>query len=423
VHPEPVRVQTVVLRRSWFSHSVTVLVLLLAAAAFAQQSRRLSSVQHALTVDTEEGQVRVVTVAQGLAVPWSLAFLPDGDILVTEREGRLRIIRHGVLDPQPIAGVPHVHARDHGGLLDVEVHPNFAENRLVYLTYAKPGERGATVAIARGWFDGISLTNVHDVFVADAWSTSDLHFGSRMAFGWDGALFVSVGERNERYRAQDLSDHAGAIVRIRDDGSVPPDNPFVGQAGRKAEIYSYGHRNVQGLAIHPSTGVLWASEHGPQGGDEINVVAPGRNYGWPLATFGREYTGETIAETPCRADTEQPQVFWVPSIGVSGITFYTGDRFPAWTGTLLVSALSGRQVQRVLLNTAGSHHRESLIGHLGHRVRDVAQGPDELVYVATDTGMILRIQPVEPHHVSAAHAREDRPGTRAANDLADTRRQ
>jgi glucose/arabinose dehydrogenase len=220
-----------------------------------------------------------------------------------------------------------------------------------------------------------------------------------MAFGGDGALFVSVGERNERFRAQDLSDHAGAILRIRDDGRACPDNPFVGQAGRQAEVYSYGHRNVQGLAIHPSTGVLWASEHGPQGGDEINVVAPGRNYGWPLATFGREYTGEAIPETRCSDDTEQPHVFWVPSIGVSGMTFYTGDRFPAWTGSLLVSALSGRHVQRVLLNTAGSHHRESLIANLGHRVRDVAQGPDELLYVATDTGMILRLQPAAPHDV------------------------
>jgi aldose sugar dehydrogenase len=394
--------QTVVSRHSSIKYSVTVLVLMLAVAAFAHQSRRLSSIEHALIVDTEESQVRVVTVAHGLAVPWSLAFLPDGDILVTEREGRLRIIRHGVLDPQPIAGVPQVHAREHGGLLDVELHPNFAENRLVYLTYSKPGERGATVAVARGWFDGISLTNVHDVFVADAWSTTDLHFGSRMAFGRDGALFVSVGERNERYRAQDLSDHAGAILRIRDDGRAPADNPFVGQAGRKAEIYSYGHRNVQGLAIHPSTGVLWASEHGPQGGDEVNMVAPGRNYGWPLATFGREYTGEAISEQSCRVDTEPPHVFWVPSIGVSGMTFYTGQRFPAWRGTLLVSALSGRQVQRVLLSTAGSHHRESLLAYLGHRVRDVAQGPDELVYVATDTGMILRIQPAEPYDVTGA---------------------
>jgi aldose sugar dehydrogenase len=394
--------QIVVSRRSSMKYSAPVLVLMLAVAAFAHQSRRLSSIEHALLVDTEQGPVRVVTVAQGLAVPWSLAFLPDGDILVTERVGRLRIIRHGVLDPQPIAGVPPVHAREHGGLLDVELHPNFAENRLVYLTYSKPGERGATVAVARGWFDGISLTNVHDVFVADAWSTTDLHFGSRMAFGRDGALFVSVGERNERYRAQDLSDHAGAILRIRDDGRVPADNPFVGRAGPKAEIYSYGHRNVQGLAIHPSTGVLWASEHGPQGGDEVNVVAPGRNYGWPLATFGREYTGEAISETSCRDDMEPPHLFWVPSIGVSGMTFYTGYRFPAWRGTLLVSALSGRQVQRVLLSTAGSHHRESLLAYLGHRVRDVAQGPDELVYVATDTGMILRIQPAELHDVTGA---------------------
>jgi glucose/arabinose dehydrogenase len=279
--------------------------------------------------------------------------------------------------------------------MDVALHPNFGENNLIYLTYSKPGERGATVAVARGRIDGAALADVHDIFVADAWSPWDLQFGSRIIFGWDGSLFVSIGDRNERERAQDLSDHAGTILRLRDDGSAPDDNPFVGRAGRRPEIYSYGHRNVQGLAIHPETGALWASEHGPRGGDEVNVVLPGRNYGWPLATFGREYTGEVIS-TPCHEGTEQPLVFWTPSIGSSGMMFYTGYRIPAWRGNLFVAATSGRQVQRLIFTEAGPYGHEPLLVELGQRVRDVRQGPDGLVYAVTDAGTILRVEPGEP---------------------------
>lgn len=344
-------------------------------------------------VDTASERVRVVTVAQGLDRPWSVAFLPDGDLLVTERGGRLRIVRNGVLDVHPIAGVPAVHAHEHGGLFDVVLHPRFPENHFVYLTYSTAGAYGATVALARGRFTGNALVDVHPIFVADAWSTTDLQFGSRVAFGRDGVLYMSIGDRNERQRAQDLGDHAGTIVRIRDDGSVPDDNPFVGRSDARPEIYSFGHRNVQGLAVHPETGVLWATEHGPYGGDEVNVILPGKNYGWPIATFGREYDGAPIG-TPCATGTEPPFASWVPSIGISGMTFYAGHRFPSWAGNLFVAALSQHEVQRVTFVEAGPYRHESLLAHLGQRVRDIRQGPDDLLYVVIDgVGRILRIEP------------------------------
>jgi glucose/arabinose dehydrogenase len=232
--------------------------------------------------------IRVVPLVKGLASPWSLAFLPNGDMLVTEKVGRLRVVRNGTLDPQPISGVPQVLAMGQGGLLEVMPHPQFAENRFVYLTYSKSGERGNTTALARGRLEGNALVDVRDIFVADAWSQGPIHFGSKLAFGRDGTLYMTVGERNDRTRAQETTHHAGKVLRLRDDGSVPMDNPFVGKAGFRPEIYSYGHRNLQGLAFHPETGVLWETEHGPQGGDETEYHQAGRN-GWPVVTFGREY--------------------------------------------------------------------------------------------------------------------------------------
>jgi glucose/arabinose dehydrogenase len=346
------------------------------------------------------GRIRVVVVARGLEYPWSLAFLPDSNMLITERVGRLRIVRHGVLDPQSIADLPAVHARDHGGLLDIALHPQFANNELVYLTYALAGDKGATVALARGRFDGTALRDVQDVFIADAWSIADQQFGSRIAFGHDGSLFMSVGDRTERQRAQDLRDHAGTIIRIRDDGSVPDDNPFVGRPPAKPEIYSFGHRNVQGLTIHPVTGAVWATEHGPYGGDEVNLILPGRNYGWPVATFGREYDGRPISNSPWAAETNPPWAFWVPSIGISGMTFYSGNRFPDWTGNLFVGALAERKIQRVVSNDAGPYGHESLLSSLGYRIRDVRQGPDGLLYVVTDgAGLVLRLEPANPADV------------------------
>ena len=387
-------------RRSAAAWTAVIVLLTLATAAFGWQFRTRPTTFPVEVFETAGDRIRVVTVVEGLEYPWSLAFLPDGDMLVTERVGRLRIVRRGVFDPQPIAGLRAVHFHEHGGLLDVAPHPHFAVNRLVYLTYSLAGERGATIALARGRLDGAVLTDVQDVFIADAWSTSDLHFGSRIAFNNDGTLYMSIGDRNERHRAQDLRDHAGTIIRIRDDGSVPTDNPFVRHPYAKPEIYSFGHRNVQGLAIHPETGTLWATEHGPYGGDEVNVILPGRNYGWPLATFGREYDGTVISKAPCAPNTNQPFVFWVPSIGISGMTFYSGKRFPSWAGNLFVGALADRKVQRVTYSNVGPYGHESLVANLGYRIRDVREGPDGLLYVVTDgAGRILRIEPADTHSV------------------------
>jgi glucose/arabinose dehydrogenase len=347
------------------------------------------------TFDTLAHSIRVVPVVGGLANPWSLAFLPNGDMLVSERPGRLRLVRNGSLQPEPIAGVPGVAAGGQGGLLEVALHPKFAENRFVYLTYSKKGERGNTTALARGRFDGNALSEVQDLFVAEAWSNGGAHFGSKLVFARDGTLFMTVGERNDRKRAQDTTNHAGKVLRLNDDGSVPNDNPFVGKAGFLPEIYSYGHRNMQGLAVHPDTGAIWETEHGPQGGDELNIILPGRNYGWPIATFGREYSGEVITNQPFREDVEPPVTIWVPSLGLSGLAFYTGDRFPAWKGNLFAGGLSGLSVQRIVFTDRGPIGRETLILELRQRVRDLRAGPDGFLYVVTDAnpGGILRIEP------------------------------
>ena len=323
---------------------------------------------------------------------------PNGDILVTERAGRLRIVRGGKLDPTTISGVPTVVAQSQGGLMEVALHPNFAQNQFIYLTYSKPGEQGNTTALARGRFDGKALLDVKDLFVADAWSKPAMHFGSKIAFSPDGHLFMTVGERNDRNRAQELTHHAGKILRLNDDGSVPKDNPFVGKDGVRPEIYSYGHRNAQGLAFRPGTSELWANEHGPLGGDELNLIQPGRNYGWPVITYGREYSGEIIAANPFREGMEQPLTVWVPSIGISGLAFYDGDAFPNWKGQMFVGGLSGLTLNRVGLNDRGLAGREMLLYELRQRIRDVRVGADGFIYVVTDNGQggILRIEPGPP---------------------------
>ncbi len=355
------------------------------------------------TFETHERdtRLRVSVVARGLSHPWSLAFLPDGGMLVTERDGRLRLIRDGALDPTPVPGVPDVHAVWLGGLMDIALHPAFSENGLIYLAYSKPGERNATTALARARFTGTTLVDVRDIFVADAWAPGNGSFGSRIAFGHDGMLYLTIGHRAQPQRAQDLSQHAGTIVRLRDDGSVPADNPFVGQAGRRPEIYSYGHRTPQGLAVHPETGELWSNEHGPNGGDEINIIGPGRNYGWPIVTHGREYDGSVITTQTTQEGMEPPVLFWVPQIAVSGLAFYTGDRFPAWKGNVFVGAMQvGRipgtgHLQRIVFSNKGDLRREPLLADLKQRIRDVRQGPDDLLYVLTDEddGALLRIEP------------------------------
>jgi glucose/arabinose dehydrogenase len=375
------------------------------------------------TFFTAETPIRVVPVATGLSHPWSLAFLPGGDVLVTERAGRLRILRGGTLDPQPIAGVPDVRAAVLGGLLEVALHPQFAQNRLLYLTYTKAREDGlTTTALARARLEPgeRALAGVREIFVANNWSTSTTNYGGRIAFDRDGLLYLTVGERQEPQRAQDGNDHGGKVLRLRDDGSVPPDNPFAGRAGFQPEIYSLGHRSPQGLAMHPGTGAIWENEHGPLGGDELNIIAPGRNYGWPLVTFGTDYDGTAISAATSRADLEAPFLYWIPSIAVSGLAFYTGDRFPAWKGNVFVGAMfEGRtrgtgHLQRITLNEQGRPiQREPILTELRQRIRDVRQGPDGLLYVLTDEddGMLLRIEPTfaeaavgKPAEVAAARA-------------------
>jgi glucose/arabinose dehydrogenase len=350
---------------------------------------------------------RVVTVADSLINPWSIAFLPGGDMLVTERPGRLRIVRKGKLLPAPVAGVPEVFARGQGGLLEVLPHPSFTSNRLIYLSYAKPlgDSTAATTAVIRGRLDNDRLTNVEQIFEAQTRGAPG-HFGSRLAFDREGYLFITVGDRVvppagdlEAHPAQDLSNHHGTINRIHDDGRVPADNPFVAREGARPEIWSYGHRNPQALAIHPQTGDVWATEHGPQGGDELNLIRKGLNYGWPVIGFGVNYrTGAAIHSGTVRAGMEQPSHVWVPSIGVSGMQIYTGDKFPEWKGSILVGGLVGEQLVRLTADGQRVELAEILLRRSG-RIRDVRQGPDGFIYLAIEDRQgkptpVVRLEPV-----------------------------
>ena len=389
--------------------------------------------------DTNTKQrIRVVTVASGLVHPWSIGFLPDGrTMLVAERAGRLRIIRDGVLDPapawtapvEPVAPVAPAPA-DRGAqaaapatggtpsldrLHAVAIHPGFAQNHWVYLSHPKSGTRGNTLAVSRGRLDGATLTDVREIFVADAWETSG-NMAGRMLFGPDGTLYVAVGDRDRlcctgtednslRMKAQDLGNHVGKVLRITDEGGVPKDNPYVGRKDAKPEIFTYGHRNTYGLAFHPETGALWQAEIGPLGGDEVNILLPGRNYGWPVVSMGRNYTGTLVSEDPWfRRGMENPRMFWVPSISPSSIAFYTGTKFPTWNGSLFVGALNGKALIRVSFNQPSqAERRELLLTALDIRIRDVVQAPDGTLYVATEKGSggnnpdgtILRIEPAE----------------------------
>ncbi len=385
---------------------IVVLMVTLGIPVLAQQVFETSTKQ----------RIRVVTLATGLVHPWSIAFLPGGRVmLVAEQAGRLRIIRDGVLDPKPVWEAPKPEKPSADLLHSVAVHPRFNENRFVYISYPKSGDRGTTLAVARGRLEDDKLTGVRDVFVADAWETGG-NLAGRIMFGPDQTLYVTVGDRDRiccngtddnslRMKAQDLNNHVGKVLRIRDDGSVPPDNPFVGKAGIKPEIFTYGHRNTYGLAFHPETGALWQAEIGPMGGDEVNILIPGKNYGWPLVSMGRNYTGTLVSDQPWfRPEMENPRMFWVPSISPSSILFYTGDKFPSWKNNLFVGALNGKQLQRIAFNQPSqAERREPLLAQLNIRVRDVQQGPDGLLYVATELvsggsapdGTVLRIEPVE----------------------------
>ena len=355
----------------------------------------------------EQPQIRVVVLTRGLAHAWGLAFLPDGRLLVTERVGRLRLIRDGVLDPEPVTGVPAVHARGLAGLMDVALHPRFAENQLVYLTYSKPVDDGVRVALARGRLDGHVLADVRELFVSDLVGGGGTA-ASRVVFGPDGTLFMTVGgafgASGGGRRAQDPANTIGKLVRLRDDGRVPDDNPFVGREGYRPEIFTLGHRNQLGLTIHPETGAVWEHENGPQGGDEVNLIHAGGNYGWPVVSYSREYAGPRVATRTFQEGMEPAEVVWLPAIAPSGMVFYDGDRFPHWRGNLFVGALriggirNTGHLQRIVFNEQGQEaRRESMLGELRQRIRDVRQGPDGLLYVLTDAddGALLRIEPVE----------------------------
>jgi glucose/arabinose dehydrogenase len=381
-------------------HAARVLVLALCVAQPAGSGEAASGGSRIEgSAATEHGNIRLVTVATGLEHPWGMAFLPGGRLLVTERPGRLRIVGNDGRLSAPLAGVPAVDAVGQGGLLDVALDPEFGANQLVYLSYAEPRDGGNGTSVARGRLTERGLEGLQVIFRQQPAVDSRHHFGSRLVFDRGGRLFVTMGDRNsERARAQQLDTHIGKVVRIERDGTVPADNPFVGRDGTKPEIWSYGHRNVQGAALHPQTGELWTNEHGPKGGDELNRTLAGRNYGWPTVTYGVEYSGRTISESPTAPGTEPPVHYWVPSIATSGLLFYTGDRFPQWRGNAFVGGLASQQLSRLELDGDRVVHEEVLLkGVLRQRVRDVEQGPDGLIYLLTDQddGQLLRLEPTD----------------------------
>ena len=402
--------------KRWLTLAVAVMVIV-AAAAFAQQrgqgQRAGISVpplgDGPFVFDTgEQHKIRVSVVTKGLSHPWSLAFLPDGNILITERAGRLRIVRNGVLDQTPVAGLPQIKAESLAGLMDLARHPRFNENKLVYFSYHKPDPNPApnapanapgVITLARGRWDGTALTDVKDLFLAIPDTNA-----SRIVFGKDGMVYMSIGiaDPPNAARAQDPNDLAGKVLRLKDDGTVPSDNPFVGRSGYRPEIFTMGHRNPLGLMVHPDTGAIWEDEDGPNGGDEVNILLPGRNYGWPVVSNGRFYAGPRVTEKPWQEGMENPLVFWVPSIAISGIAFYNGDRFPNWKGNVFVGGMRQGEIpgtghmQRIVFNDKTEEiRREPMLVELRQRIRDIRQGPDGLLYILTEENeaALLKIEP------------------------------
>jgi len=350
----------------------------------------------AQSFQSTEHAFRVVTLVRGLEQPWALAFLPDGRFLVTEKAGRLRIIAHGKLEPKPIAGMPEVTVHGQGGLMDVTIHPRFAETGWIYLSYAARGADGVGTEVARGKLNGERIENVEVIFRQQPKGNTGRHFGSRLVFDRAGYLYITLGDRGEMERAQKPGDHAGSVIRLHDDGRVPADNPFVAKAGWRPEKFTLGNRNMQGAALHPQTGALWTHEHGPQGGDEVNIIKSGVNYGWPVITYGVEYgIGTKIGEGTAKAGMAQPIHYWVPSIAPSGMAFYTGARFPRWKGDLFVGALRDQMLVRLKLEGEKVVHEERLLRNVLGRIRDVRDGPDGYLYLLTDAanGVIARLEP------------------------------
>jgi glucose/arabinose dehydrogenase len=364
----------------------------------------LGAIPSALAQDTQrfrtdKVEVIVETVARNLQNPWGLAFLPDNRMLVTERPGRLRMADADGHLSEPIQGVPRVAARGQGGLLDVALDPNFAQNRLIYLSFAEErgeGRAGTSVARARLNTNGTALEALAIIFRQEPTHTGNNHWGSRLVFDRDGNLFVTLGDRFDlRNQAQNPANHIGKIIRIKPDGGAAPGNPFLNREDARPEIWSLGHRNLQSAALHPTTGELWTVEHGARGGDEVNIPQKGKNFGWPVISYGVDYSGAKIGEGTKKAGLEQPVYYWDPSIAPSGMAFYTGDKFPAWRGSILVGALAGKLVSRLETNGNRVTGEERMLQQLGERIRDVRQGPDGFVYLLTDSrsGRILRMKP------------------------------
>lgn len=342
---------------------------------------------------SEELKYRVDTIADGLSNPWALTFLPNNDLLVTERDGEIRIIRDDKLLEDKIDGVPDVYAEGQGGLFEIILHPDYLDNGWLYISYAAKGDGGGNTAIMRAKLDGFNLVNKEVIFQAKPFLSGGNHFGGRMEFDRDGYLYLSVGERGRKPNAQDLENHCGKIMRLNDDGSIPSDNPYVSEAGVKPEIYTNGNRNPQGMAIHPVTGQIWTHEHGPMGGDEINIVQAGVNYGWPEATFGKNYDGSIISDFSSLEGMADPLHYWDPSIAPCGMSFVTSDLFPQWKGNLLVGSLKFRYVARLTLDGETVINEEKIIENLG-RVRSITEAPDGLIYVSVESpGMVVRISP------------------------------
>jgi len=382
---------------------VSILIVAVAATICARAAEVAPAPVRGLPPPPQPAKViktgyKVTEIAKGLEHPWSMAFLPDGSMLVTERVGRLRLIKGGQLQSQPIGGVPAVHTGSQAGLFDIVLHPNFAHNNLVYLTYAAGTQAANGTQVARARFDGSTLQDLQVIFKAMPLKDTDNHYGGRMAFLPDGTFALTIGEGFEyREKAQDLTSDLGKIVRLNEDGSVPRDNPFVGQTSVRPEIYTWGHRNEQGLIFDDQSGRLYETEHGPRGGDELNIIVARRNYGWPVITYGMDYSGAYVSPYTQRPGLEQPMIYWTPSIAPSGLAMYRGDKFPAWRGDLFVGALAFRHLRRVHLDEHGNVvDQEQLLNDLNWRIRDVRAAPDGYLYVCTDEndGRVLRLEPV-----------------------------
>lgn len=383
---------------------------LLFSATSAGQQFPLAAGPWYYDTNSPASKLKVSVIARGIDNPWGMAFLPSGNILIAEQAGQFRLIRNGLLDSEPLPGAPVVQVASSGGLMDLVLHPDFAQNRLVYFTYVKNAEPPAgaayyaTTVLGRGRLNAAetAVENVEDVFVADAWSVQPGGHGARLRFAPDGTLFMSSPFRRDIDNPQNPLSDISKLLRLNDDGSIPSDNPFVGRDGYLPEIWSIGHRAIEGIVYHPVTGELWASEHGPQGGDEVNIIQKGGNYGWPVVSYGRDYDGSRVSQVPWQEGMIQPELFWVPSIATSGMMFYTGDRFPEWqndlfVGSLMTARVAGTgHVERIEFNENGEQKREWLLGDLKQRIRDVQQGPDGLIYVLTEEtdGALLVIEPV-----------------------------